>query len=109
MRIQGTTAIVLGLVALSEASPFAGENFLFRREPIALAQQNKGGNGANGGNANANANNGASAAAAGGASETCLAAKAVQTGSQSDGNQVPADGQAASDTQVPFLYPSKSS
>jgi hypothetical protein len=99
MRIQGTTAIVLGLVALSEASPFAGENFLFRREPIALAQQNKGGNGANGANANANANNGASAAAAaGGASETCLAAKAVQTGSQSDGNQVPADGQAASAT-----------
>lgn len=96
MRIQGTTAIVLGLVALSEASPFAGENFLFRREPIALAQQNKGGNGGNGGNGNAN--NGASAAAAGGASETCLAAKAVQTGSQSDGNQVPADGQAASAT-----------
>lgn len=96
MRVQGTTAIVLGLVALSEASPFASENFLFRREPIALAQQNKGGNG---GNANANAINGANAAAAaGGASDTCLAAKAVQTGSQSDGNQVPADGQAASDT-----------
>lgn len=43
-------------------------------------------NGNNGGNNNA-------AAAA-----TCLNAKAVQTGSASDGNQTPADGQAASAT-----------
>lgn len=99
MRIQSRTAIVLGLVAISEASPFAGENFLFGRAPIPLPlpQNNNGGQGGQGGNNGAN-NGGNNGANAGGASETCLAAGAVQTGSASDGNQVPADGQAASAT-----------
>jgi len=92
MYFQGTTAIVFSLIALSEATPFAGDT-LFRRSPLAFPQgqgQGKGNQGGNAGNA--------AAAANGGATPTCLAAKAVQTGSQSDGNQVPADGQAASAT-----------
>ncbi|CZR69858.1 uncharacterized protein PAC_19758 [Phialocephala subalpina] len=48
----------------------------------------------NGNAANNGGNNNAAAAA------TCLNAKAVQTGSASDGNQVPADGQSASATDT---------
>ncbi|TVY84834.1 hypothetical protein LSUE1_G000598 [Lachnellula suecica] len=120
MYFQKTAALVLGLVAATQASPFAGDEFLFRRTPV--AQNGKGGFGGNGGNNNGgaaaasaaaaaasastaatknNANNGGNNAAAannGGANPTCLAAKAVQTGSASDGNAVPADGQAASAT-----------
>lgn len=86
MRVHGIP-ILLSLLALSEAAS------LDRR-------QNKDGN-KNAGNANANngaANQGANAAAKGGANPTCLSANAVQTGSALDGNDVPAEGQAASAT-----------
>lgn len=48
-------------------------------------------------NANNGGNNGGNNAAA---AATCLNAKAVQTGSASDGNQTPVDGQSASATYV---------
>jgi hypothetical protein len=68
--------------------------------PAASTSAATGGNNNNNNNAGGGNNNNAGAAAA-----TCLKSNAVQTGSASDGNATPADGQSASATSV-FSPPS---
>lgn len=93
------------------------ENALVAREPQNNNRQNGGNNNFGGFNNNNNNNNNAAKSSssvkatattaatnnnnnnnAGGGGSACLNANAVQTGSASDGNQTPADGQAASAT-----------
>jgi hypothetical protein len=88
MLMKTAVSALLGLAMAAEAA-----SVHHYRSPISLERRqnrggNRGGNNANQGNAGGNNNNGASA--------TCLAANAIQTGSQSTGQ----NGAAAADGQV---------
>ena len=87
MLVKETLASLVGLLALVEASSIPAEGLVRRQNG-----RQRGGN--NGGNTGGN--NGGAA----GASPTCLAANAVQSGSQNDGQDgvVNADGQIESKT-----------
>ena len=99
MLFQKAAVVLLGLAAFTEAISIREEARLLRRQ-----NRNGKNNGGNGGNnnaaatntANTKSNNGGNNNAA--ATATCLNANAIQTGSQSDGQNPPVDGQAASAT-----------
>jgi hypothetical protein len=98
MLFQKIVVLVLGLAAFTEAISVREEARLLRRQ-----NRNFGGNGSTANNANKNGgntgnNNAASSSKASAATATCLNAKAIQTGSQSDGQNPPVSGQAASAT-----------
>ena len=90
MILPRTAVLLAGLVALSKAVSIRDVGFgeLVRRLP-----QQKGGQQAA---AAASKNNAATTAKGNAAATVTLDAKAIQTASNLDGNQTPADGQAAS-------------
>jgi hypothetical protein len=98
MLFPRTAVLLTGLVAMSNAVSIRDVGFgeLIRRSP----QQKGGQQGQQGGQqaaAAASKNNAATAAKGNAAAATVtLDAKAIQTASDLDGNQTPADGQAAS-------------
>lgn len=106
MQIKGVIVAILGIAALSDAAAFN------RRTPFTRTLnrrqfgggggkfggnqgQNQGQNGNQGQNQGQDQADGANNNAGG---DATLDANAVQTGSQQDGNQQPADGQSASAT-----------
>jgi hypothetical protein len=93
MIFPGTVVLLTGLVALSSAVSIRDVGFgeLVRRLP-----QQKGGQQGQQAAAASSKNNAATAAKGNAAATATLDAKAIQTASNLDGNQTPADGQAAS-------------
>lgn len=91
MQVKGVLIALLGLSAISEAA-------IVRRHPLSRALQRRQFGGGNGGNNRGNngGNNGGNNNGGGGG--TTLDQSVIQTGSQQDGNDVPADGQSASAT-----------
>jgi hypothetical protein len=97
MIFPRTAVLLAGLAALSNAVSIRDVGFgeLMYRSP----QQKEGQRGQQGGQqaaAAASKNNAATSAKANAAATVTLDAKAIQTASNLDGNQTPADGQAAS-------------
>lgn len=108
MLFQKAAVILLGLAALTEAVSIREEARLLRRQNRFGGNNGNNGNGGNAANNNAakatstaNNNGGNNNAAA---TATCLNANAIQTGSQSDGQNPPVSGQAASATCVYCLW-----
>ncbi|ORY67312.1 uncharacterized protein BCR38DRAFT_482936 [Pseudomassariella vexata] len=107
MLAKSVVVGLLSIAAVAEASVIRGpfDQVLGRRatRTLAVRQNNNGGNNNNNNGGNNNNNNGGNGGNNGGnnggdASETCLSATALQTGSQNDGLANAADGQAASAT-----------
>lgn len=111
MLLRKVAVVVLSLAAFTEAASIREEARFLRRQNRFGGGKNNGGNTAtnNGGNtgnnngannANTGNNNAASSSKVLAATATCLNSNAVQTGSQSNGQNPPVDGQAASATWV---------
>jgi hypothetical protein len=93
MIFPRTAVLLAGLVALSNAVSIREFGF---RELIYRTPQQKGGQQAAAAAAASSKNNAATTAKGNTAATVTLDAKAIQTASNLDGNQTPADGQAAS-------------
>jgi phage repressor protein C with HTH and peptisase S24 domain len=107
MLVKNTLIALMGLAIAAEASAIHPHGSgLTRRQQNRKGGQNSGQNQGNNNQGSATTTQASNNNAASGASETCLAANALQTGSQSTGqnNDVAADGQVNSDTYVPQDY-----